>query len=120
MTEGLHELCWSLSQLGAGLEALARRSGLSSASVEVPAPPASLCKETRRENLGYWIDSVADWLGVEAEPCTLSYERLDGMLEGAGPAVVQLPGAGISRFLILLPCHGRGRISLLAPDLQTL
>src|SRR5580700_4907043 len=110
MTAKLPEVYWSLSQLGAGLEALARRSGLSSASVEVPAPPASLCKETRPENLGYWIDSVADWLGVEAEPCTLSYERLD---------VMQLPGAGISRFLILLPGHGRGRISLLAPDLRT-
>jgi len=119
VTEKLPEVYWSLSQLGAGLEALARRSGLSSASVEVPAPPGSLCKETRPENLGYWIDSVADWLGVEAEPCTLSYERLDGMLEGAGPAVMQLPGAGISRFLILLPGHGRGRISLLAPDLRT-
>src|SRR5580700_11602626 len=119
MTAKLPEVYWSLSQLGAGLEALARRSGLSSASVEVPAPPASLFKEARGENLGYWIDSVADWLGVEAEPCTLSYERLGEMLEGAGPAVVQLPGAENSRFLMLLPSRARGRISLLAPDLRT-
>jgi ATP-binding cassette subfamily B protein len=119
MIENLHELCWPLAQLGAGVEALARRSGLSSAAVEVPAPHASLSTEAGRENLGSWIDSVADWLGVEAEPCTLSYESLNGMLEGAGPAVVQLPGKGISRFLMLLPSRGRGRISLLAPDLRT-
>jgi ATP-binding cassette subfamily B protein len=119
MTGKLQELCWPIARLGAGLEALARRSGLSAAAVQVPAPPASLSTATGREHLGYWIDSVADWLGVEAEPCTLSYERLGEMLEGCGPAVVQLPGAGNSRFLMLLSSRSRGRISLLAPDLRT-
>jgi ATP-binding cassette subfamily B protein len=119
MNGKLQELCWPLARLGAGLEALARRSGLSAAAEQVPAPPASLSTATGREHLGYWIDSVADWLGVEAEPCTLSYERLSEMLEGAGPAVVELPGAGNSRFLMLLPSRSRGRISLLAPDLRT-
>jgi ATP-binding cassette subfamily B protein len=119
MSEKLRDLSWPLAQLGAGLDAVARWSGLSTSSAQVPAPPPSLATETRRESLGYWIDSVADWLGVEAEPCTLSYERLDGLLEDAGPAVVQLPGADFSRFLILLPSRSRGQVLLLTPDLRT-
>jgi ATP-binding cassette, subfamily B, bacterial len=119
MKEDLSALCWPLSQLGTGLEALARRSGLGPAAVQVPSPPVSLSSETGREALGRWIDSATAWLGVEAEPSTVSYQGLERMVESAGPAVLELPGMGTSRFLLLLPRRRRGRVSMLAPDLRT-
>jgi ATP-binding cassette subfamily B protein len=115
--EDLRTLRWPLSQLGTGLEALARRSGLEPAAVQAPPLPVSLSSEGR-EVLDRWIDSAAAWLGVEAEPCTLSYDGLDRMVESAGPAVLQLPGMETPRFL-LLQRGRRGRISVLAPELRT-
>ena len=118
---------WSLSQLGSGLEALARRSKLEPSAVPVPHPPSSLAAledaAASRDALNRWIESAANWLGVEAEPSAIPYEGLEQLLENAGPAVLQVPGNGPPRFLFLLPRTlfpgGRGRIVVLAPDLRT-
>lgn len=118
---------WSLSQLGSGLEALARRSKLAPSAVVVPHPPSSLSAPddpaTSRDALNQWIESAANWLGVEAEPSAIPYEGLEQLLENAGPAVLQMPGNGPPRFLFLLPRplfpRGRGTIAVLAPDLRT-
>ena len=118
---------WSLSQLGSGLEALARRSKLEPSAVAVPHPPSSLAAlddtAANRDALNQWIESAADWLSVEAEPSTIPYDGLEQLLENAGPAVLQAPGDGPARFLLLLPRRlfpqRRGRIAVLAPDLST-
>src|SRR5579864_2995070 len=118
---------WSLSQLGSGLEALARRSKLEPSAVPVPHPPSSLAalddRAASRDALNQWIESAANWLGVEAEPSAIPYEGLEQLLEDAGPAVLQVPGDGPPRFLFLLPRNlfprRRGRIVVLAPDLST-
>ncbi|MGA9475042.1 MAG: ABC transporter ATP-binding protein [Terriglobales bacterium] len=119
-------LFWSLSQLGSGLEALARRSKLEPSTVPVPHPPSSLAAEAdtaaSRDALNQWIESAANWLGVEAEPSAIPYEGLERLLENAGPAVLQMPGDGPLRFFLLLPRtlfpRKRGRIVVLAPDLS--
>jgi ATP-binding cassette, subfamily B, bacterial len=119
-------LFWSLPQLGSGLEALARRSKLEPSAVPVPHPPGSLAAQddlaAKRDALNQWIESAADWLGVEAEPSAIPYEGLEQLLEKAGPAVLQMPGHGPLRFLFLLPRNlfprRRGRIVVLAPDLS--
>jgi len=118
---------WSLSQLGSGLEALARRSKLEPSVVPVPDPPSSLAAwdnpAASRDALDQWIESAANWLGVEAEPSAVPYEGLEQLLESAGPAVLQVPGNGPLRFLFLLSRtlfpRARGRIAVLAPDLST-
>ena len=118
---------WPLSQLGSGLEALARRSKLEPSAVSVPHPPSSLAgvedPVASRDALDQWIESAANWLGVEAEPSAIPYEGLEQLLENAGPAVLQVPGEGPLRFLFLLPRNlfprGRGRVVVLAPDLST-
>jgi len=118
---------WSLSQLGSGLEALARRSKLEPSAVPVPHPPSSLAAlddpAASRDALNQWIESAANWLGVEAEPSAMPYEGLERLLENAGPAVLQVPGNGPARFLFLLPRNlfprRRRQIVLLAPDLST-
>jgi ATP-binding cassette subfamily B protein len=118
-------LFWSLPQLGSGLEALARRSKLEPSTVPVPHPPNSLAAQddtASRDALNQWIESAADWLGVEAEPSAIPYEGLEQLLEKAGPVVLQMPGDGPLRFLFLLPrnlfSRRRGRIAVLAPDLS--
>ncbi len=120
-------LFWSLSQLGSGLEALARRSKLEPSTVPVPHPPTSVAAlddpVASRDALNEWIESASNWLGVEAEPSAIPYEGLEQLLKSAGPAVLQMPGSGPHRFLFLLPRNlfprGRGRIAVLAPDLRT-
>ncbi|MGA9355666.1 MAG: hypothetical protein WBV46_18405, partial [Terriglobales bacterium] len=118
-------LFWSLPQLGSGLEALARRSKLEPSAVPVPHPPNSLAAQddtVSRDALNQWIESAADWLGVEAEPSAIPYEGLEQLLEKAGPAVLQASGDGPLRFLFLLPRslfpRRRGLIAVLAPDLS--
>src|SRR6202142_3889202 len=127
MKEDLSALFWPLSQLGSGLEALARKSELHPSPVQVPHAPASLASldntAANRDALSHWIESAANWLGLEAEPSALPYQGLEQLIEKAGPAVLQVPGNGSPRFLVLLPrSHSprkRGRISVLAPDLST-
>jgi len=137
MKEDLSTLFWSLSQLGSGLEALARRSGLQPLPVQVPSPPSSIASlgETpanhalnHRDALNQWIESAVTWLGLEAEPSAVPYEGLEQLLESAGPAVLQVPGDSAPRFLFLLPRVATGlwpvlgrnkrRVSVLAPDLR--
>ena len=121
MNEHLPTLFWSPSQLGSGLEALARRSKLQPSPVQVPHPPSSIASldntAESRDALNQWIESAAAWLGLEAEPSTVTYEGLERLIENAGPAVLQVPGSSAPRFLFLLP-RNRGRVSLLAPDLR--
>jgi len=118
----LPPLFWSLSQLGSGLEALARRTELNPSAVQVPHPPGSLASldstAASRDALNQWIESAATWLGLEAEPSAVPYEGLERLIQNAGPAVLQVPGNGAPRFLFLLP-RNRGRVSVLAPDLRT-
>ena len=119
-------LFWSMPQLGSGLEALARRSKLEPSAVPVPPPPSSLAapngSAASRDALNQWIESAANWIGVEAEPSTVPYDGLERLLENAGPAVLQVPGSGPVRFLCLLPRshfpRRRGHVAVLAPDLR--
>jgi len=119
--QGLPALFWSLSQLGSGLEALARRSELQPSAVQVPPPPSSIAfledSAASRDALNQWIESAATWLGLEAEPSAVPYEDLERLIQNAGPAVLQVPGNGAPRFLFLLP-RNRGHVSVLAPDLR--
>ncbi len=133
MKEDLSALFWPLSQLGSGLEALARKSELHPSPVQVPHPPTSLASlddtAASRDALSRWIESAATWLGLEAEPSALPYQGLEQLIEKAGPAVLQVPGNGSPKFLVLLPRvvtglspvlrQKRGRISVLAPDMST-
>jgi ATP-binding cassette subfamily B protein len=127
MKEDPSSLFWSLSQIGSGLEALARRSGLQPSPVQVPHPPNSIASlddaGASRDALNRWIESAATWLGLEAEPAAVPYQGLGLLIKDAGPAVLQVPGSGPPRFLFLLPRNlgrqHRGCVAVLAPDLRT-
>ena len=127
MKENLSSLFWSLSEIGSGLETLARKSQLQPSPVQVPHPPNSIASlddtGATRDALNHWIGSAATWLGLEAEPAAVPYQGLEQLLKDAGPAVLQVPGNGTTGFLFLQPRNSgrqhRGYLSVLAPDLHT-
>ncbi len=108
-------LFWPLARLGEGIEALAREAGL---HPRLPGgatvPPSS--EGIEEGQLGEWIVSVADWLGIEAEPVDCPYPELAGFLVASGPCLIRRPGpAGRASYLLLLRSSGR-HARLLAPD----
>jgi len=106
MSRPLEQLAWPSHQLGAGLRALARASGLadgvSKSETESPSP----------EGFSWWMETLAARLGLEAQPIEFSVAELEAELPIAGPAVLRLPEQ--NRFLLLT---SKGRI--LSPDLKT-
>jgi ATP-binding cassette subfamily B protein len=113
VTEELTALSWPASRLGEALELLGRQSGRAVRAAEVGAPPEELAAEGG-ERLEAWIEVAAGWLGLEAEPVEATYPEVDQLLQGAGPALLRLPGPAEPRFLALLR-GGRRRLSVLTP-----
>jgi ATP-binding cassette, subfamily B, bacterial len=111
----LEPLAWPMARLGEALEALARYSGLLRHSVETPRPPAGL-ECASGEEVGSWLEATASWLGLETEPVEVPYAEVEHLVRGAGPALLQLPGAEPPGFLVLLRGQWH-RVTLLGPDL---
>ena len=63
-SDSLREIAWPLSRLGEAIDSLARRSGLSPRT----AAPPGFSREWNDDDLGTWIVSTTEWLGLEAEP----------------------------------------------------
>lgn len=117
MTVNLHDLAWPASKLGEAIEAVARKSELSSQHVEAPLPPSSLF-QTGGKAVGRWVEATAGLLGLEAEPVETTYPEVESFVRGAGPAIVPLPGKGEDGYLALLGGKGQN-VFILAPDLST-
>ena len=114
MRNELDMFFWPVSRLGEAIETLARKSGLSPRLAETPTVPEHIGRGDS-EALGRWVMSVADGLGIEAEPAEMAYAAVERLLGSAGPALLCLPGTGAPRFLVLL--GGRRRaVSLLGTD----
>lgn len=114
MTESLASLCWPASRLGEALQRLAHHSGMPGRAISrLPVPDASL--QQGEQPIGPWLEATATFLGFEAEPIGTRYAELPALLRRAGPALVQLPGEGGPRVLVLLG-ERRGRLRVLGPD----
>lgn len=114
-TENLYTFSWPIARLGEALEQLAQTSGLGVSPVSrapFPEPP------TRADDphLGAWLETSAGWLGIEAEPIETPYPDIEALVQGAGPALLYLPGDS-ARFLALLE-GSRRTVTLLDPDLN--
>lgn len=111
-TASLTEVTWPANRLAEAIEALGRRSGLGlrsdSTDVHSIPPPED-------EQLGPWIEMVAEWLGLEVEPLDLPYGQLEQLVRAAGPTLLRLPGESGEHFLAVL--SGGRRIALLTPTL---
>ena len=87
MTAGAPNITWPASRLGEALDALARRSGLSSKASETRNPGASIVGEPAV--LNRWVETAAASLGLEAEPAGILHSELEDYLRTAGPAVIR-------------------------------
>jgi ATP-binding cassette, subfamily B, bacterial len=117
VTSTLAEHGWPASSLGEALRVLGHRSGLETRvpDAEALAPPEDLVAE-RGRRLGTWIETAAEWLGLEAVPVAVPYAELGSFLGKSGPVLVRLPDQAEPRFLVLLG-GSRRRARLLNPDL---
>ncbi len=113
MTGDLDALSWPLSRLGEMIEALARRCGLFTGSVQNLTVPHDL-ESNDDTSLGTWIDAAAACLGVEAEPVELHYAEVQRFVGRTGPALIRLPGK--TRFIALIGRHGKS-VVIFGPDL---
>jgi ATP-binding cassette, subfamily B, bacterial len=107
-------LSWPLSRLGEGVEELCRRAGLRPDAGEATALPNSVADDPAE--LSRWMSWLAERFGVEAEPLESTPARLDELLRGAGPALLQFEEAGRTRFFLLLGTRF-GKPQLVGPDL---
>ncbi|MBS1786872.1 MAG: ABC transporter ATP-binding protein [Acidobacteria bacterium] len=110
MITELNSFAWPVSQLGEALSELARRSKLSANAAELPNPSRAV-----GEQLGAWIESAAERLGLEAEEVGALYGDTEQMILNAGPAVLRANGE--QSFLAVL---GRksNKLVVLTPDLS--
>ncbi|HEY7495667.1 MAG TPA: ABC transporter ATP-binding protein, partial [Candidatus Tectomicrobia bacterium] len=108
-------LVWPVGRLGEAIAGLARLQGWRLRGVEAPGCPAGL-EHGSPEALHVWLEAVAAWLGVAAEPVEVPYAAVESLVRGAGPALIRLPGREKPGFLALLGSQQR-RAMLLGPDL---
>jgi len=126
MKENLAALLWSLSELGSGLEALARKSELQPLGVQVPHPPSSLASldnsSASRDALSQWIESAGNWLGLEAEPSAVRMKAWNNCWKTpARPCCKCREMDCQDSFFFCREAFSSkaGHIAVLAPDLRT-
>lgn len=115
----IETMAWPVSRLGELVENLARRGKLISRPARLSQPSSKLA-QADDETIGRWIDVAAGHLGLEAEPVDLLYVEVERFLESAAPAILRLPGelTQDQARLIAMVGGGRGRVSILSPDLR--
>ncbi len=108
-------LTWSAPQLAQAIEVLAAMSGMKPRTAQIPNDSGT--GSLPHGAVEKWIHDNATWYGLEAEHVNVTYDVVDQMLQPIGPALLEIPGNGKPKFLVLL---GDGKpVSVLAPDLST-
>lgn len=111
----LTELAWPAAELHRALDGAARAHRYNAGGRELAPPPAGLDSRETTE----WLESAAQWLGLEAEPVQVEYVDLERFLRRSAPGILRLPGSGEAgdepaRYLVVIS-SGR-RLELLSPD----
>ena len=103
---------WNRQELGEGLAALARASGMSRAAAKAPVSEPT----EHSVELATFFRQQAQLLDVRLEPAGTRYGMLSTMLRQAAPAVVRLEVDGIERFILLVGSRG-SHLKILGRDL---
>src|SRR5882672_11291236 len=104
--EALDTLAWPVGRLGEAIVGLARLRGWRLQGVDAPICPAGL-EQGNTAVLHAWLEAVATWFGVAAELVDVSYAEVESLVQGAGPALLRLPGREKPGFLALLGSRRR-------------
>jgi ATP-binding cassette, subfamily B, bacterial len=110
----LATFAWPAGRLGDAIEALAQRSGLLAVG---PAPIGTAGpRQVDDEALARWLETAAARFGLEVEPLTVPYGKVEAHLQEGKPAILRLPGPDQACFLLLSGAKRRA-IAVLQPDL---
>jgi ATP-binding cassette subfamily B protein len=109
-------ITWSEDALGEVVVALARAAGLSPTTVAPPAVPKDAVDGDPRVRHSF-IESVAEYAGIEAEPVECTYGELRHVLGSISPALVRLRTANAHRYLAVLGSNERA-LQVLTPALH--
>jgi hypothetical protein len=111
----MNNLTWTGPRLAQAIEVIAALSGVKPRTGQTPND--SGISSLPHGAVERWIHDSATWYGLEAEQVDVTYDVVDEMLQQVGPGLLEVPGNGEPRFLVLL---GEGKpVSVLAPDLST-
>lgn len=106
----LATLAWPIERLAEALEALARQAGLVSGGDD-QAVSVSLGADRER-----WVEAVATRLGVEVEPMSCSFDDLEALVRGGGPALLRMPANGSRGECVLALLRCSYRAILITPE----
>ncbi len=95
---------WQTSQLGDALIALKKQLRWKTGEIQIPT--ASNEAEIQREKLNERITSLADTIGIKAEPVMVQYDGIENLLKKAPPAIFLIQKEDQPFLLIVLNCHG--------------
>jgi ATP-binding cassette subfamily B protein len=101
--EQLAEAAWPANRVAEAMQALAGRAGLPLATTE----SVSLPDDLPVEQLGGWIEKVADHIGVQMDQTFVTLDELDVMLTTAAPVLVRLSAVDGAPFVAVLGRRGR-------------
>ncbi|MGA1839036.1 MAG: ATP-binding cassette domain-containing protein [bacterium] len=93
-------LYWPVSRLGEALKLMGEISGLSPKPEEIPLAPKGTSEN--EDSISEWIEALAQWIGIEAEPMEVSYGDVETFILRSAPALIRLPGDGSPSFFALL------------------
>jgi ATP-binding cassette subfamily B protein len=121
----LQEFGWAAWRLGEALELLAQRSGLSTKTGEILAPPENVKplmtagNEQGRAVTQRWIEAVASQMDLEVEAVETTYPQVESLVLNAAPALLRLPvnpGNGDAPSFLAMAKGGRRSVRLLTLD----
>jgi ATP-binding cassette, subfamily B, bacterial len=110
----LSDAAWPSKRVAEAMQALARHAGLPVSTSEALSLPDDL----PTEQVGGWIEKVAEQTGVQVDQAFVTLDELDGMLTTAAPVLIRLSAIEGAPFLAVLGRRGRS-VRVLGNDFRT-
>jgi ATP-binding cassette subfamily B protein len=122
MTEFLNNLCWPLPKLTEAIEELALNARLINTRLDTGLHSAPVIDETQGLKVsaltGRFVETAAEWMGLEAGPLDVEYMEVEQVLRSACPLIIRLAAETGSRFLAIARAN-KQNIYIVAPDGNT-
>jgi ATP-binding cassette subfamily B protein len=102
MTDSINHLCWSVADLPEAIEELALSAGLLDKRSNTPMDRVDEEQILKAPgSLGRFVETTAEWMGLEADPLSVEYAETERVLRLAGPLIIRLPSEDSSKFLAI-------------------
>jgi len=105
---------WHTSQLGDALIALTKRLGWKNEEIQLSNISSEV--ENQKEKINNRITSLAEMIGIKAEPVMIQYDGIENLLRKAPPAIFRIQKENQAYLLIALNSRGE-MLEVLGKDL---